>query len=312
MATLYNVYNGDTSEYALKLINTPISDDKETSIYLGDEYTRIYTKESGSIIFGANINIAENLTIGSSLSLKKLTVYGSTSTNVENPYTNVTSHIRQSAVSNSLSFTTSDILLLEGNSGSFLQLLSNGSSISGIGFSDPTNRNVSSIEYTNSSSNLNIKANNMSFTPVNTNGSSNSNANIISINSLGEMLSDVNYNTVDSVSGSSNIIANFTRHSVVIAKPTSANTSITLNAPFINTTPHRMRILYLLVKSNGSYSLSTLTSQGGKVNLPSDFAVYPSSSGKYDLYSFLSNGQDLFCTFAYNYTPISGGTLNTF
>ena len=68
-----------------------------------------------------------------------------------------------------------------------------------------------------------------------------------------------------------------------------------------------MRIIYLLVKSNGNYNISSTTTT---VRLPSSYPISVSSSGKYDMYSFLTNGQDAFCTFAYNYEFTSTGVLN--
>lgn len=321
MATLYNdIYDEDTSEYALRLINTPISEDKQTSIYLGDFNTKIYTKNPSRISFGANVDIDENLTIANLSNPKKLTVYGSTSTNVENPYANITSHIRQSAVSSPASFLSSDILLLEGNSGSFLQLLSDATSTSGIGFSNST-RNKASISYNHTNSTLTftsdsvtpssmtfvnntLTATNISATTINS-----TNVNVTNLTSKINLLEVTNATPLGST-----VSADFTNTSVVVVKGMITTTSYTINLtiPSITTSPHRMRIVYLLVKSNGNYTINR-NPNGLNVRFPSDLGtgspVSPSPNDKYDMYSFISNGQDAFCTFAYNYSYNNSGVL---
>ena len=66
-------------------------------------------------------------------------------------------------------------------------------------------------------------------------------------------------------------------------------------------TPNAMRIVYLIVKSNGVYQFDLTSQQGGPVLFPSNIDPVPSSANKYDIYSFLTNGKSFFATYAFNY-----------
>lgn len=323
MPTLYNYYDGDN--YSLKLINKTIDTNKTTSIYLGDDTNRIYTKLANSINFTSNlIDIEKNLTIGS-VSNSQLTVYNRIGVNTPSTYSNISTHIKNST-SNSITapnptFDPKDLLLLENGTGAYLQFLSNSTTTSGIGFSTTNILNQSTIEYNYSNS---------TFTFTSATGSSMSFANnILSVQNLSistnlsvsqvftsNIIENNNIFKINTstVTGTGSLTANFTSVSIVIVKiSNTSSTTISLNIPSIQgDTPSRMRIVYLLVKSNGNYSISTtnVNGSGGNIRFPSAFPITPSANGKYDMYSFLTNGQDSFCTFAYNYDYNTSGPLN--
>ena len=318
MPTLYNYYDGDN--YFLKLINKTIGEEKQTSISLGDDNTRIYTKESGTIQFTANLiidrdlsvtqnlNVGQNLTVGSNYtSTQLLNIYNRLAVNTPSPYSNITAHIKNgnNSISSNPTFDSKDLLLLENNNGSYLQLASSNTSISGIGFTTTNTRNKGSIEYNFSSDTMTFTSNTTSMT-LDSNGL---NVKVLNISDI--LYTNVNVTTV--TTPFTNITANFTNTSIVTIKGMQSGTScnITLTIPVTTSNPHKMRVIYLLVKSNGNYSINSTTTGGtGTIRLPSSYAISPSANNKYDMYSFLTNGQDAFCTFAYNYEFTSTGVLN--
>ena len=325
MPTIYEVYDG--SNLSLKLINKTIGNSKQTSISLGDDNTKIYTKSSGTIQFTANLIIEKDLTVGSSDNSRKFNVYNQLGVNTPSFYNNVSAHIKNgnNPITNPPpSYTTQDLLLLENSEGSYLQLSSNNTTISGIGFSTTSARNKGSIEYNFNSNIMTFTANSSVFTFNGNNGSGNG---ILTVDNI------INNNTFSSVFSTSNVLyfsniqtpniskigtphtttADFTNTSIVVVKDMTNGTltNITLIIPNITTSPNRMRVIYLLVKSNGNYTINSTTTGGGvTIRLPSSYAISPSSNGKYDMYSFLTNGEDAFCTFAYNYEFTSTGVLN--
>jgi hypothetical protein len=319
MPALYNYYDGDN--YSLKLINSPIGSGKQTSISLGDDNTKIYTQSTGNINFSTNISIDQNLTVGTSISPKILYVYSQVGVNTSSIYTNIINHIKNSTSASATSppsFNNTDLLLLENATGSFLQFLSNASTTSGIGFSTSSSRNKGSITYNYSSDTMTFTANASSMTfatsgtltvPALAVSGSMTVTSTITVPTVISSVNSINVPTI--VSGTGSVTADFTSSSIILVKFGSTSSStITLTVP-VSISPHRMRVLYLLVKSNGNYSISSSTTGGtGAVRLPSDYAISPSANNRYDLYSFLSNGQDLFCTFAYNYNFNSSGPLN--
>ena len=323
MPTLYNYYDGDN--YYFKLINKTIGSSKKTYISLGDDTNRIYTKLANSINFTSNlIDIEKNLTVGS-VSDSQLTVYNKIGVNTPTIYSNISTHIKNSTASSitapNPTFETKDLLLLENSTGAYLQFLSNSTTTSGIGFSTTSIRNQATIEYNYSNSTLTFTSatgSSMSFAnnilsvqnlSINTNLSVSQifTSNIIESNNVFKM-------NTSTVTGTGNLTADFTSVSIVVVKiSTTASTTISLNIPSIQSDiPSRMRVVYLLVKSNGNYSISTtnVNTGGGNIRFPSAFPVSPSANGKYDMYSFLTNGQDSFCTFAYNYDYNTSGVLN--
>lgn len=322
MPTLYNYYDGDN--YYLKLINKTIGNSKQTSISLGDDNTRILTKASGTIEFTTNINIGQNLTIGTSALPYQLTVYNKVGINTPTLYSNIITHIKNStanSVTTPPTFNTTDLLLLENATGSYLQLLSNNTTTSGIGFSTTSARNRGSIEYNYSTNIMTFRANDLSNMTFD--GSTLTVPNIIANTNL-TVSSTLISGTIDNnnifklntsaVTGTGSVTANFTSVSIVVVKISSGSaTTISLNIPSIQAeTPSKMRIIYLLVKSNGNYTISNtnVNPSGGSIRFPSNFGINPSANGKYDMYSFLTNGQDSFCTFAYNYDYNTSGPLN--
>lgn len=103
-------------------------------------------------------------------------------------------------------------------------------------------------------------------------------------------------------STTSSIIIDFSLKNYVLLKiNSSGSTSIRLSIP---TGTNAFENLYLLVKSNGNYIFSSGTVQGGTIRWPSDFNPAISNNSRYDLYSFLTNGVDVFTTFAFNYNGI--------
>lgn len=91
----------------------------------------------------------------------------------------------------------------------------------------------------------------------------------------------------------SNHIADFTLGSTILME--NPVDPIILNSIV---TPGKFRIVYLIVRSNGTYTFADI---GTKVKFPSNFAPVPSSSGNYDIYSFMTNGNVYLTTFAFNY-----------
>ena len=110
---------------------------------------------------------------------------------------------------------------------------------------------------------------------------------------------DYEYFVIDN--SSSTVIADFSNRTFVLVRNnnSSLGATITLSVPII---ANRMRTIYLLVKSNGNYNFNANTSQNGNLRWPSGYSPAVSSNEKYDLYSFLTNGTDVFGTFAFNYT----------
>ena len=315
MPIMYEIYDGN---YSFKLINKPIGENKQTSISLGDDNTRIYTKESGTIQFTANLIIDKDLTITQSLnvgqnlnvgtgysSTQLLNIYNRLAVNTPTPHNSVTVHVRNgnNSIATPPTFNTLDLLLLENATGSYLQLSSNADTTSGIGFSTTSVRNRGSIEYNFNSNTMSFTANNTTSMTLDANGL---NVNVVNI-------ANILYTNVTTVSNNAtSITADFSNTSIVVVKGLSGSaTTITLTIPVTTTNPHKMRIIYLLVKSNGNYNISSATTGStGIIRLPSSYPISVSSSGKYDMYSFLTNGQDAFCTFAYNYEFTSTGVLN--
>ena len=119
-------------------------------------------------------------------------------------------------------------------------------------------------------------------------------SNILNVNRL-----DYDYLTVDN--SSSTVVADFSSNSFVLIRNNNSSlaTTITLSIP---TMTSKMRTIYVLVKSNGNYSFSSSTSQGGFLRWPSGYTPSVSANERYDLYSFLTNGLDTFATFAFNYS----------
>jgi len=327
MPTLYNYYDSN-NDYYFKLINKPVNDTNRTYISLGDDSTQIYTKASGTINFTANINLEQSLTVGSSASPYQLTVYNKLGVNSPSSvYTNITTHIRNN-INNSVatppSFNNTDLLLLENATGSYLQFLSDNTTTSGIGFSTTSARNRGSIEYDHLNNKMTFRANNnnnnssMTFdgsTLIVPNISASTNLTVSStLNSVIIDNNNVLRINVITPPTSNTISADYKDTSIVVAKFSSTSpATITLNIPHI-TSSEQMRVIYLLVRSNGNYSINTTNTNplGGSIRFPSDFSISPSANNRYDMYSFLTNGQDTFCTFAYNYnfTPSAqGGVL---
>jgi hypothetical protein len=322
MPTLYNYYDGDN--YSFKLINKTIGNSKQTSISLGDDDTKIYTKASGTIHFSTNVNIENNLTIGSTSSGKILNVNNQLGINTSAPYTNVSTHIKNSS-SNSIttppSFNTTDLLVLENATGSFLQLASNDTTTSGIGFTTTNSRNRGSIAYDFSLNDMVFTANSSVMTFDGTNGVNNGVLTVDNITSSVTITTPLINNNkniytlsnldVTSVGSPFTITPDFTTFSMVLIRGMSSSNAYTIkiNCDNISGSPSRMRIVYLLVRSNGNYSFNSRTtttiggSDVGNIRFPSGgFAVNPCANGQYDMYSFLTNGSEFFCTYAYNYT----------
>lgn len=107
---------------------------------------------------------------------------------------------------------------------------------------------------------------------------------------------DYDYTLVNN--GSASVTVDFANRSFIVLR-NSVTATITLSIPSMTT---KMRTIYLLVRSSGSYSFSSSTSQGGTIRWPSGFTPSVSGSGAYDLYSFITNGIDVFATFAFNYS----------
>lgn len=322
MPTLYSYYDGDN--YSFKLINKTIGNSKQTSISLGDDNTKIYTKASGTIQFSTNVNIENNLTVGSTSSGKILNVYNQLGVNTSTPYTNVSAQIKNDS-SNSIttppSFNTTDLLLLENATGSFLQLASNNTATSGIGFSTTSSRNKGSIAYNFSNNNLTVTANGSVMTFNGSSGASNGVLTVDNITSSVTITTPLINNNkniytlstldVTSVGSPYTITPDFTTYSMVLIKGMSSSNAYTIkiNCDNISGSPSKMRVVYLLVKSNGNYSFNSRTtttisgSDVGYIRFPSGgFSINPSANGQYDMYSFLTNGSEFFCTYAYNYT----------
>ena len=117
---------------------------------------------------------------------------------------------------------------------------------------------------------------------------------ILNVNRL-----DYDFDTVTNTG--STVTVNFATRSFMVLKNTNTGTAatVTLSIPILS---GKMRTIYLLILSNGNYSFASTTSQSGNVRWPSGFAPSISINGRYDLYSFLTNGTDVFGTFAFNYT----------
>lgn len=107
---------------------------------------------------------------------------------------------------------------------------------------------------------------------------------------------DYDYTVVNN--GSATVTVDFANRSFIVLK-NSVTAAITLSIPSMTT---KMRTIYLLVRSSGSYSFSSTTTQGGTIRWPSGFTPSVSGSGAYDFYSFITNGVDVFATFAFNYS----------
>jgi hypothetical protein len=117
---------------------------------------------------------------------------------------------------------------------------------------------------------------------------------ILNVNRL-----DYDYDVVTNTG--STVTVNFATRSFMVLKNTNTGTAatVTLSIPILS---GKMRTIYLLILSNGNYSFASTTSQSGNVRWPSGFAPSISANNSYDLYSFLTNGTDVFGTFAFNYT----------
>lgn len=107
---------------------------------------------------------------------------------------------------------------------------------------------------------------------------------------------DYDYAVVNNSSGT--VTVDFANRSFIVLK-NSVTSVITLSIPSMST---KMRTIYLLVKSSGSYSFSSTTTQGGTIRWPSGYTPSVSGSGAYDFYCFITNGVDVFATFAFNYS----------
>jgi hypothetical protein len=119
---------------------------------------------------------------------------------------------------------------------------------------------------------------------------------ILNVNRL-----DYDYDVVNN--SASGVTANYVSKSFIVVKNNNSSLATTITLSIPNTTStFKMRNIYLLVKSNGNYSFNLTTSQGGSLRWPSGYAPSISANNSYDLYSFLTNGTDVFGTFAFNYT----------
>ena len=231
MPIMYEIYDGN---YSFKLINKPIGENKQTSISLGDDNTRIYTKESGTIQFTANLiidkdltitqslNVGQNLNVGNGYSSSQLlNIYNRLAVNTPTPYNSVTVHVRNgnNSIATPPTFNTLDLLLLENATGSYLQLSSSNTTTSGIGFSTTSVRNRGSIEYNFNSNTMSFTANTTSMT-LDANGL---NVNVVNI-------ANILYTNVTTVSSNAtSITADFSNTSIVVVKGLSGSaTTITL------------------------------------------------------------------------------------
>lgn len=324
MPTLYNYYDGDN--YYFKLINKTIGSSKKTYISLGDDSTQIYTKSSSTISFNANVELEKDLTIGSSGSPYQLTVYNKLGINTPTIYSGITTHIKNSSstsITTPPTFDAKDLLLLENATGSYLQLSSNATTTSGIGFSTTSAKNKGSIEY---SFNTNIMTFTANSSVATFNGSGGLGSGVLTLDNLTSSVSittplitnEKNLYTLTTLDATSigspfTITPNFTSVSMIYIKGMSNLNAYTIkiNCDNLSGSPSKMRVVYLLVKSNGNYSFNSRTtttigsSDVGYIRFPSGgFAINPSINGNYDLYSFLTNGSEFFCTYAYNYTSL--------
>jgi len=146
-----------------------------------------------------------------------------------------------------------------------------------------------------------ISSNNSDITN-NLNVSGTGTINTLNINSISYMNRiDYDYDTVNN--SSSSVTINYSSKSFVVLKNNNPSlaTVITLSIPNVSGTS-KIRNIYLLVRSNGNYSFNSSTSQGGVLRFPSGFSPFISANGFYDLYSFITNGYDVFSTFAFNYS----------
>jgi len=92
-------------------------------------------------------------------------------------------------------------------------------------------------------------------------------------------------------------IVDFRKHSFVWIENQPIEPITFENIPHLSS----MRTVYLIIRSNGDYTFSPESEQNGIIAWPSQFPPVPSTVGKYDLFSFMTNGVSYFSTFAFNY-----------